>query len=110
MPLPTITQSLNVMGNADALNVILQKLCGYIRHTTGCQRLVIEMQSEGDLLQFAISPEETAVGTTTGRASANGLDLLLCEHLLRLQGGALWFNTSVIPNQKTLCFALPKSK
>jgi light-regulated signal transduction histidine kinase (bacteriophytochrome) len=107
--LPTITQPLLMLGNKDALRLIFQKLITSLMRGDQSTTLTIDVHPDDDLILFSISRDEIREATHDKRDFASSLDLLLCEHLLRLQGGALWFDTSA-PTQKTLCFSLQKSK
>jgi signal transduction histidine kinase len=107
--LSTTTQPLVVMGNEDALRVIFQKLIASLMHRDQSATLTIDVQPDGDLIRFSIAHEENADDTNVKSDFASSLDLLLCEHLVRLQGGTLWFDTSA-STQKILYFSLHKSK
>ncbi len=106
--LPTISQPLMVIGNEDALKLILQKLVAYSIRATAGQIPVINVQLNDKAIQFSISLEGNIDSRNVRREFSSSLDLLLCELLLRLQGGALWFDASV-PHRKIVCFSVQKS-
>jgi light-regulated signal transduction histidine kinase (bacteriophytochrome) len=104
-----LPQSMVAIGNENTLKLIFQKLLAYLMRGEQSARLVVDVQPDGDLIRFSIAHEENTDDTNVKRDFASSLDLLLCEHLLRLQGGALWFEASA-STQKTLYFSLRKSK
>ncbi len=106
------TEPVIVMGDERTLQIIFQKLVDYLIRKEGSRNLVINAEpQQGNLFVFSISPKETVASKNDPRAYTPykpGIDLLLCEQLLRLHGGKLWFDMAD-KEQKTVCFSLPKS-
>lgn len=102
------SQPLMVMGNEDALKLLFQKLTAWSIRTTVGQIPAINVQPEDDAIQFSISLESNMDTASARREFSSSLDLLLCDILLRLQGGALWFDLSS-PAEKVVRFSLRTS-